>query len=87
MGQVISEGIGQDPEETPMTVKNPMNNQDEMEDKAVDDHEEQQADPTPTEHTEMTSGRVSKPQHISSKKLVRPHSLLPNKIIILLLMN
>ena len=41
-----------------MTLKNPMNNQDEPEDEQVDDHEEQQEGPTPTANTVMASGSI-----------------------------
>ena len=64
-----------------------MNIQNDLEDQTVGEDEEDSEEKTLLFNTTMASGWVSKPQHASSKKLVKLHSLQLNKIIILLSVN
>ena len=83
MGEGISKGV----EQELAKIEDPMNNQDNFKDQPVGTDEEDLEEENPTVHTMMASGWVSKPQHTSSKRLVKPHSLWLSKIIILLSVN
>ena len=61
VGEGISKGMGQSPEETLVVAENPTNNQEVQEDQPVGDHKEPQEGLSPTKHTVMASGKVSKP--------------------------
>ena len=83
VGKGISEGI----EEEPAEIENPTNIQDDLEDQPVGGDEEDLEEEHPTGHTTMALVGSANPQHASLKKLVKPHSLPLNEIIIFLSVN
>ena len=87
VGEGISDGTEQGPEETPMAVDKPTNNQEELEDQPVGDHEEQQNSPAPTVTTVMASGRVSRPPTCLIKEIGEAALTAVNETTILLLVN
>ena len=69
VGEGITEATKQGPEETPMTVDDPTNNQEGLEVQPVGEHKEQQVEPVPTATTVTAAGRASMPQHAEIKEI------------------
>ena len=87
VGERITEVTKQGPEETPMALDNFMNNQEELEDQPVGEHEEYQAGPAPTVTLVMASGSISKPSTCLIKEIGKAALTAARTIIILHLVN